>query len=72
MHKHLLQMVLAGLNPATIIDIAHRAIKLWNFQINQEKLYFMSLEQSLRTKHAQLEPVSYTHLDVYKRQIVNT
>lgn len=48
-------MILAGLNPATIVDIAYRAIKLWNFQINQEKLYFMSLEQNLRTKYAQLE-----------------
>lgn len=32
-------MVLAGLNPEKVLDIANRALTFWTYQIYQERLY---------------------------------
>ncbi|XP_066536959.1 E3 ubiquitin-protein ligase CCNB1IP1 isoform X2 [Hoplias malabaricus] len=37
-------MVLVGLGPETILDVSHRALALWTYQVNQERLL---LEYSL-------------------------
>ncbi|XP_046388052.1 E3 ubiquitin-protein ligase CCNB1IP1-like isoform X2 [Ischnura elegans] len=48
-------MVLAGLRPETIHDIATRAISFWCYQVHQERIYQENSAAKIRERQHQLE-----------------
>ncbi|XP_041975653.1 E3 ubiquitin-protein ligase CCNB1IP1-like [Aricia agestis] len=71
-------IVLAGLKPDTIMDVAMRAISFWSYQIEQETLYQESLANHSKEKLQCLEEINTLNaqklkaeLDTAKRKIAS-
>jgi E3 ubiquitin-protein ligase CCNP1IP1 len=54
-------MVLAGLRPEIVMDIASRAISFWSYQVHLEHMYQENSVKTYRERLSQLE-VSYEAL----------
>ncbi|KAK1797120.1 hypothetical protein P4O66_008512 [Electrophorus voltai] len=50
-------MVLVGLRPETILDISHRALAFWTYQVNQERLFMEYSLSRAEIKNSQMEKV---------------
>ncbi|XP_052748853.1 E3 ubiquitin-protein ligase CCNB1IP1-like [Galleria mellonella] len=71
-------IVLAGLKPDAIMDVAMRAMSFWAYQIEQETLYQESMASHAREKLQCLEEVNNLNLqkikaelETYKRKIAS-
>lgn len=71
-------IVLAGLKPDTIMDIAMRAMSFWSYQVEQETLYQESLAKHAREKLQCLEEINTLNLqklnaelETCKRKVVS-
>ncbi|XP_049874152.1 E3 ubiquitin-protein ligase CCNB1IP1-like [Pectinophora gossypiella] len=71
-------IVLAGMKPDTIMDIAMRAISFWSYQVEQETLYQESMAKHAREKLQCLDEINNLNLqkvkaelDTCKRKIVS-
>ncbi|KAK7861878.1 hypothetical protein R5R35_002845 [Gryllus longicercus] len=62
-------MILAGLRPEIIIDIAHRAISFWSYQIHMENMYHIIQYQEWKKKHSELQQVHETWKNNHKIKI---
>ncbi|XP_076828192.1 E3 ubiquitin-protein ligase CCNB1IP1 isoform X2 [Brachyhypopomus gauderio] len=50
-------MVLVGLRPEIILDISHRALAFWTYQVNQERLFMEYSLSRAEIKNVQMEKV---------------
>lgn len=71
-------IVLAGMKPDTIMEIAMRAMSFWSYQVEQETLYQESMTKHSREKLQCMEEISNlkfqklkAELDRYKRKIAS-
>lgn len=63
-------IVLAGLKPDTIMDVAMRAMSFWSYQIEQETLYHESIAKHSRDKLQTLEEINNLNLQKLKAELV--
>jgi E3 ubiquitin-protein ligase CCNP1IP1 len=62
-------IVLAGLRPDTIMDVAMRAMSFWSYQVEQETLYQESLVKHTREKLQCLDEVNKLNLQKLKAEL---
>ncbi|XP_048489341.1 E3 ubiquitin-protein ligase CCNB1IP1-like [Plutella xylostella] len=62
-------IVLAGMKPDTIMDIAMRAMSFWSYQVEQETLYQESLAKHTREKLQCLEEIHTLNLQKLKAEL---
>ncbi|XP_060808606.1 E3 ubiquitin-protein ligase CCNB1IP1-like [Amyelois transitella] len=62
-------IVLAGLKPDTIMDVAMRAMSFWSYQIEQETLYQESMAKHSREKLECLEEIHNLNLQKIKAEL---
>ncbi|KAJ2947679.1 hypothetical protein O0L34_g9444 [Tuta absoluta] len=62
-------IVLAGMKPDTIMDIAMRAISFWSYQVEQETLYQESMAKHAREKLQCLEEINDLNLQKVKAEL---
>lgn len=62
-------IVLAGMKPDTIMDIAMRAMSFWSYQIEQETLYQESMAKHAREKLQCLEEINTLNLQKLKAEL---
>lgn len=62
-------IVLAGMRPDTIMDIAMRAMSFWSYQVEQETLYQESLAKHAREKLQCMEEVNMLNLQKLKAEL---
>ncbi|CAH0405537.1 unnamed protein product [Chilo suppressalis] len=64
-------IVLAGLKPDTIMDVAMRAMSFWSYQVEQETLYQESMAKHAREKLQCLDEVNSLNLQKLKAELEN-
>lgn len=62
-------IVLAGIKPDTIMDVAMRAMSFWSYQVEQETLYQESMAKHAREKLQCLEEVNTLNLQKLKAEL---
>ncbi|XP_068626997.1 E3 ubiquitin-protein ligase CCNB1IP1-like [Battus philenor] len=62
-------IVLAGMRPDTIMDVAMRAMSFWSYQIEQETLYQENLAKHSRDKLQCLEEINKLNLQKLKAEL---
>ncbi|XP_053614306.1 E3 ubiquitin-protein ligase CCNB1IP1-like [Plodia interpunctella] len=62
-------IVLAGLKPDTIMDVAMRAMSFWSYQIEQETMYQESMAKHSREKLVCLEEINNLNLQKIKAEL---
>ncbi|CAG9581126.1 unnamed protein product [Danaus chrysippus] len=65
-------IVLAGLKPDTIMDVAMRAMSFWSYQVEQETLYQETLAKHSKEKLQCLEEVNKLNLQKLKAELENS
>ena len=64
-------MVLAGLRPEIVMDVATRAIMFWNYQQHQEQLHLSMVTKSLKEFISQTKSDSEVEVTFLKTEINN-
>lgn len=64
-------IVLAGMRPDTIMDIAMRAMSFWSYQVEQETLYQESVAKHAREKLQCMEEINMLNLQKLKAELEN-
>lgn len=62
-------IVLAGMKPDTIMEIAMRAMSFWSYQVEQETLYQESLAKHSREKLKCMEEINNLNLQKFKAEL---
>lgn len=62
-------IVLAGMRPDTIMDIAMRAMSFWSYQVEQETLYQESVAKHAREKLQCMEEINTLNLQKLKAEL---
>lgn len=62
-------IVLAGMKPDTIMDVAMRAMSFWSYQVEQETLYQESLAKHTREKLQCLEEINTLNMQKLKAEL---
>ena len=62
-------MVLAGLRPEIVMDVATRAIMFWNYQQHQEQLHLSMVTKSLKEFISQTKSDSEVEVTFLKTEI---
>ncbi|KAG8232135.1 hypothetical protein J437_LFUL012144 [Ladona fulva] len=62
-------MVLAGLRPETILDIATRAISFWSYQVHQERLFQETAASKIRDRQHQIEEFYESNITQLKTEV---
>lgn len=62
-------IVLAGMKPDTIMDVAMRAMSFWSYQVEQETLYQESMAKHAREKLECLEEINTLNLQKLKAEL---
>ncbi|CAG9796807.1 unnamed protein product [Diatraea saccharalis] len=64
-------IVLAGLKPDTVMDVAMRAMSFWSYQVEQETLYQESMAKHAHEKLQCLEEINTLNLQKLKAELDN-
>lgn len=59
-------MILCGLRPEIVMDIALRAVTFWNYQMTQEKIIQTTLTYT-KQQQCKFEQDKKQHLNVFKK-----